>query len=467
VIELDRPAAIAAPERATAGVHPTEARRALLLAVDVVAAVAAVGLAGGTAHGALACLVAAVGVGVLDRRNTVRLSLSVLDDVPALAARGVAIAGVAAVLGLPVYGPWAPGARRGVGLLVTALMYTTVAVTGRATGYAVLRRRQASRRLSSPALIVGAGLTGARLGKALREHPEYGLAPVGFVDQMPAARLPSLPAPLLGDVTDLPKLIAAYGVRHVFVASCRTRDEDLVDVLRDCDRLDCEIFVIPRLFELGVAGAPAAEHLWGLPVTRLPRTPYRSHSWPLKRLVDVVVAAVALVLASPLMLAVAVAVRLELGRGVLFHQERVGLDGRPFQLLKFRSLRPERRGVRAGWSTVDTARMGPVGAFLRRSSLDELPQLWNVLRGQMSLVGPRPEQPQYVAQFASEQRGYPGRLRVPAGVTGWAQVHGLRGDTSLEDRVCFDNFYIEHWSLWQDVKILIRTVASVLRLHGG
>ncbi len=467
MIELDRPAVLAADDRTSAGVRPTDARRVLLFAVDVVAAVGAVGMAGGAAHGALACLVAAVGLGLLDRRHAVRLSLSVLDDVPGLAVRGVVIAGAATVLGMPAYGPDVPGADQGAGLLVTALLYAGIAVAGRAVGYAVLRRLQASGRLSSPALIVGAGPTGARIGQVLQEHPEYGLVPVGFVDRMPPARPPNLPAPLLGDATDLGKLVAAYGVRQVFVASCRTRDADLVDVLRDCDRLDCEIFVVPRLYELGVGAPSVADHLWGLPITRLPRAAYRSHTWLLKRVLDVVLAATALVLVSPVMLAIALAVRLELGPGVLFRQDRIGLDGRPFPLLKFRSLKPERVGLRKSWSTVDTARMGRVGAFLRRSSLDELPQLWNVLRGQMSLVGPRPEQPHYVAQFTGEHRGYPSRHRVPAGVTGWAQVHGLRGDTSLEERVRFDNFYIEHWSLWQDIKILIRTVASVIRLHGG
>jgi lipopolysaccharide/colanic/teichoic acid biosynthesis glycosyltransferase len=145
----------------------------------------------------------------------------------------------------------------------------------------------------------------------------------------------------------------------------------------------------------------------------------------------------------------------------------VGLDGRPFRLLKFRTLTPERSAEPTAWSEVDADRVGPVGRFLRRSSLDELPQLWNVLCGDMSLVGPRPEQPHYSARFARIYPRYADRLRAPVGLTGWAQIHGLRGPTSIEDRVCFDNFYIEHWSLWQDIKILIRTAASVVRMRGG
>jgi len=188
--------------------------------------------------------------------------------------------------------------------------------------------------------------------------------------------------------------------------------------------------------------------------------------WAIKRAFDVSFATAALLLAGPLMLVLALLLRRELGPGVLFHQVRIGLDGRPFELLKFRTLKPQPEGAASSWSVADADRMGPVGRFLRRSSLDELPQLWNVVRGQMSLVGPRPEQPGFVTQFAREHHSYHARLRVPAGITGWSQIHDLRGDTSIEDRVRFDNYYIEHWSLWLDIKIITRTVLSVLRLRG-
>jgi lipopolysaccharide/colanic/teichoic acid biosynthesis glycosyltransferase len=155
------------------------------------------------------------------------------------------------------------------------------------------------------------------------------------------------------------------------------------------------------------------------------------------------------------------------GRGVLFRQERLGLDGGQFTMVKFRTLGPALPGEHAGWSVVEDHRIGPVGRLLRRSSLDELPQLWNVLRGEMSLVGPRPEQPQYVQQFARTCDGYSARHRVPVGITGLAQIHDLRGDTSITQRVRLDNYYIEHWSFWQDIKILVRTVTSVFGMRGG
>ena len=173
-------------------------------------------------------------------------------------------------------------------------------------------------------------------------------------------------------------------------------------------------------------------------------------------------------LAAPVLALCALAVRLESGPGILFRQERVGLDGKPFPLLKFRSLRPATHDESATrWSIAFDDRLGPVGRFLRKTSLDELPQLWNVLRGQMSIVGPRPERPHFVEQFTNEFPAYLARHRVPSGLTGTSQVHGLRGNTSIEDRARLDNFYIEHWSLWADLKIMLRTAGAVLRGTGS
>ncbi|MEO6715432.1 MAG: sugar transferase, partial [Mycobacteriales bacterium] len=162
-----------------------------------------------------------------------------------------------------------------------------------------------------------------------------------------------------------------------------------------------------------------------------------------------------------------IASRIETGPGVLFRQTRVGVDGRAFELLKFRSMKPSSETEsQTRWNIGTDARVGRVGRFLRRSSLDELPQLWNILRGDMTLVGPRPERPHFVAQFTESHPRYTARHRVPAGLTGWAQVHGLRGDTSIEDRARFDNFYIENWSLWLDIKIIFWTVSQMLRGDG-
>jgi exopolysaccharide biosynthesis polyprenyl glycosylphosphotransferase len=208
--------------------------------------------------------------------------------------------------------------------------------------------------------------------------------------------------------------------------------------------------------------------VWGIPLIRVRRAPFRTQGWKLKRALDVLTSGVALLLLAPVLSACALGVRLEGGPGVIFRQSRVGLDGRPFQVLKFRSLKPLDEGEsQTQWNIAQDHRLGPFGRFLRRTSLDELPQLWNILRGDMSLVGPRPERPHFVNQFSTHVPRYMARHRVPSGLTGWAQVHGLRGDTSIEDRARFDNYYIENWSPWLDVKILLRTVSQVVRGQGG
>ncbi len=187
-----------------------------------------------------------------------------------------------------------------------------------------------------------------------------------------------------------------------------------------------------------------------------------------KRVMDAVLAAVGLVLVAPLMAVCALAVRVSDGPGVIFRQERVGRHGRPFVLLKFRTLRPaDAQESATRWNVASDGRMSRVGRLLRRTSLDELPQLWNVLRGDMSLVGPRPERPFFVDRFSRTHPGYQDRHRMPVGITGLAQVNGLRGDTSIEERARFDNRYIETWSLWQDACVLVRTAGSFFRLGGS
>lgn len=187
-----------------------------------------------------------------------------------------------------------------------------------------------------------------------------------------------------------------------------------------------------------------------------------------KRLLDILVSGTLLLLVSPLLLVCAVTLRLSDGPGVVFRQERIGRDGRPFTLLKFRTHRPvDEHESATRWSVANEHEMRRFCRMLRRTSLDELLQLWNVLRGDMSLVGPRPERPFFVAQFSETYPGYATRHRMRTGITGLAQVHGLRGDTSIEDRARFDNAYIDDWSLWQDVCILLRTAVTLVRPTGS
>ncbi len=392
-----------------------------------------------------------------------RLNLGVLDDLPRLFA-GVLV-GALVPAALDPWGPLKGAHSTGPAGAATLLFVVT---TLRYVGFVVARRVRRRGDLQHVAVILGAGRVGIRLATSLQEHAEYGMSVVGYIDSDPRIEAhEALPAPLLGGYEALAELIDDFNVTHVLVAFGTLREEALVDILRTCGRMDVEVMVVPRLFELHSA-VGVSDEVWGLPLIPMRRAAFRSPWWPVKRLFDVVVSLVAVVLLLPVMVFCAVAVRLEGGRGVIFKQQRVGLDDRSFQLLKFRSLRPaDEAESRTRWNVKHDDRLGPVGRFLRSSSLDELPQLWNILRGDMSLVGPRPERPHFVQEFAKYIPRYTARHRVPAGLTGWAQVHGLRGDTSIEERARFDNYYIENWSPWLDCKILCRTVGHLLGRHGG
>ena len=224
---------------------------------------------------------------------------------------------------------------------------------------------------------------------------------------------------------------------------------------------------MPRFFELGVAKDGAfSDDLWGIPLIRLRRSALRSVAWHAKRVFDLIVGAFLLVVSSPVFAAAGLAVRLSGPGPVFFRQQRIGQRGQIFELLKFRTLQ-QNVDSETTWTVSDDDRRTAAGKVLRATGLDELPQLINVLRGEMSLVGPRPERPFFVDQFRVAVQGYDDRHRVPAGITGWAQVHGLRGDTSIEERATFDNHYVENWSLWRDLVILSRTITQIVRLGGG
>ena len=273
---------------------------------------------------------------------------------------------------------------------------------------------------------------------------------------LPAPVLPVLALP--GDVT---RAVVQNAVRHAVVAGPATLDARTTATVRLLAAQGCV------LWHVGAGGG--AGHLWGHACRRLdpyPRAAGRVARGG-KRVLDAALATAALLCLAPLLAGCALAVRLADGPGVIFRQERIGLHGRPFTLLKFRTLRPtDDRESATRWTVAGDDRMSRAGRLLRRTSLDELPQLWNVLRGDMSLVGPRPERPYFVAKFSQTLPGYADRHRMPAGLTGLAQVHGLRGDTSIADRARFDNHYIDSWSLWQDVGILLRTAVTLFR-HGG
>jgi lipopolysaccharide/colanic/teichoic acid biosynthesis glycosyltransferase len=374
---------------------------------------------------------------------------SVLDELPALAAR----AAVAWCAGAAVVAAYSPALAIGPGALCSAYATHLVAVcVGRGVVHA--RRRRAARAHPRSALVVGSPAAARRFAAAVAQHPEYGIRPVGIVGSRPDGE-PGLP--VLSSAEEIHRAVIQNTVRDaVFLAE----DSNLVTLFQHYGCTTWRVGGEPH-------DGPMGDHLWGYGCRRLVPLGER-RGLTAKRVLDVVLAGPALVLALPVLLLCALAVRLSDGPGVLFRQERVGQHGRLFTLLKFRTLRPADETESATrWSVAHDRRMSAVGSFLRRSSLDELPQLWNVLRGDMSLVGPRPERPYFVAQFSRIHAGYADRHRMPVGLTGLAQVHGLRGDTSIEDRCRFDNHYIDHWSLWQDVRILLRTAAGLVRPAGS
>ncbi len=436
--------------------------RPLLLAVDVVGWLAAswVTSGGRVQGGHVVLLVLTVALFVPAGLYQARLTLSALDDLPALAGRALAAAAVATTAGV-VFGLEITR----VPLVATATAMAITLPLLRLMAYSFVRRTRRRGVVAHPTLILGAGRVGGQLTELLLRHPEYGLRPVGFLDSRPLLDVDRLPIPLLGGHDALVRSIVEFKVHNVVVAFGSAPESQMVEVIRTCDRLNCEIFFVPRLFELSTVRARGEiDEVWGLPLIRLRRAAFRTPSWRLKRLVDIIFSAVALTAALPVLAICAAAVRWEGGPGVLFRQERVGIDGRAFQLLKFRSMRPlDESDSLTTWSIARDARVGRVGRMLRQTSLDELPQLWNILRGDMSLVGPRPERVHFVEQFTASYPRYTARHRVPSGLTGWAQVHGLRGDTSIEDRARFDNYYIENWSMWSDVKIVLRTAALMAR----
>ncbi|WP_369132304.1 exopolysaccharide biosynthesis polyprenyl glycosylphosphotransferase [Modestobacter sp. I12A-02662] len=393
-----------------------------------------------------------------------RLTLSALDHLPHHLLRlGLALLLMTPLAYTPVWN---------ADLKVHALFSVPCFVLGRCVGYAGIRWARRRRLVVEPTLVVNGGKLAMDLLSTMDQHPEYGLRPVGYLAD--CAQLDDR-APL-GRVADIDAVLDEFEVRTVIVAYGPTREPELVSLMRSAALRDIEIYVVPRFFELGMSpSGPDVEDLWGIPLQRVRRAALRSRGRHLKRLLDATVAGTAMLLLSPLLAALAAAVRLSSPGPVFFRQVRTGRSGRPISILKFRTLRvaaPEPGTADGTGSTRDTMharrvdverRQTPIGSFLRATSLDELPQLWNILRGDMSLVGPRPEEAGYAAQFADSVQGYRDRHRLAVGLTGWAQVHGLRGDTSIEERARFDNHYIEHWSLWRDAVILVRTVAAVLR----
>lgn len=313
---------------------------------------------------------------------------------------------------------------------------------------------------TSATLLVGTGEVARIVLHKILHAPHLGYQPVGLVDADSGPQM-VLGYPVLGKMADLPRVIEEHEVEEVIICLPEAPHDELVRIISLCERERVSIRIYPDVFQI-MAREVSISDLAGMPLLTTRDVALRGWHLAVKRAMDIAGSGVTLVVLSPVMMLTALLIKLESPGPVFYVQERMGLDARPFQMIKFRSMRTDAEARGPGWTVPGDPRRTRLGAFIRRFSLDELPQLINVLLGEMSLVGPRPERPVYVEQFRQSIPRYMDRHREKAGITGWAQVNGLRGDTSIAERTKYDLWYIENWSLTLDFRILLRTVARVI-----
>jgi Undecaprenyl-phosphate glucose phosphotransferase len=373
--------------------------------------------------------------------------------------------GVVLVTALAAIGSFA---TRGELARTVLLLFAGLPIAGMWTSRLVVRTllRAARRRGRNlrHVLIVGTGPLAENLAHKMTGHADFGLALEGLISPDPAQVGRRVAGhEVIGSVADLPGIAETRGVELVYLALARSEwqtEQDALDRLSDSTAAVRLVPDLARAFTLNAT----VEDFDGTPVVLVTESPEQGWNAVVKRGFDAVFSAVGLIVLSPVLLALALWVKLDSPGPVLYAQERVGVNGRRFRMHKFRTMRLDAEASgEAGWTTADDPRRTRAGGPLRKLSLDELPQLWNVLLGHMSLVGPRPDRPVYVDRFRASIPRYMLRHHVKAGMTGWAQVNGLRGDTPLERRIEFDLYYIEHWSLGFDLRIILLTFVRVFR----
>ena len=319
-----------------------------------------------------------------------------------------------------------------------------------------LRRRGYNLRF---VLVLGAGRLARQVLEQIELHRELGFRSVGVLSQTPKRVGTKLAGvEVIGTLRDLQKVLERQQVDQVLVALPSRAAHKLPRIMEVCADTTVDVKLVPDVYQYATLFG-GLEEFGGLPIVNLQSTGVLGLNALVKRVFDLLFSSLFLLALSPVFLLLALAVKLGSRGPVLFEQERVGLDGKPFRMLKFRTMRTDAEAAGPSFAQAKDPRATSLGIILRRLSLDELPQLLNVLRGDMSLVGPRPERPVFIESFRRHIPRYQLRHMVKAGMTGWAQIHGLRGNTSIEKRVEYDLYYIEHWSLLLDVKILARTMA--------
>lgn len=334
------------------------------------------------------------------------------------------------------------------------------AVTGRELHRLIMVRLRKLGIGTDNLLLVGTGSIARDIIGKIKDSPELGYKIVGIVTTPEDHQGKMLGFPVLGNFPNIPYVIDRYNIQQIIIAMPDARRSELVELVALCQRGQVDIKIYPDIFAY-MAGDMNVDDLGGTPLLTVRDIALRGWKLTLKRGLDLVGAVCGLIALSPFFIITALILYLEDKGAPFYTQERMGLDGRPFPMIKFRSMRVDADKM-ADWTVENDPRVTRIGRFMRRTNWDEIPQLINVLLGHMSLVGPRPEQPQYVMQFREQIPGYMSRHREKGGMTGWAQVNGMRGDTSIARRTSYDLWYIENWSLWLDIKIILRTIFQTI-----
>jgi exopolysaccharide biosynthesis polyprenyl glycosylphosphotransferase len=385
-----------------------------------------------------------------------RIHRSLLGDLPLILNRVLLISIVVALaVSLAALNP-----DRASLVLVATTLGVVVVPLMRGLAYALLTYRAEG--VKQRVIIIGAGRIGTQVAHLLSQSHQREAEVVGFLDKNPLAgsRHEEEGLPVLGSSYDLPDVLQEYEVDKAIIAFSTAPHQRVLEIIWECDRQGVDVSIVPRFFEAATVQS-SIENVSGVPLMHLNRARLKGFNGLLKRAFDFAATTAGLLVIWPVLLVLALAIKLDSPGPVIFSQKRAGYDGKVFTMYKFRSMKVGAQKM-SNYTVFGDPRRTRVGKYLRAFSLDELPQLINVLKGDMSLVGPRPEVWDRSQELAETVYRYHHRYRVKSGITGWAQVNGLRGDTSIEERVLYDNYYIENWSLWLDIKTILLTLFKAL-----
>ncbi len=344
-------------------------------------------------------------------------------------------------------------------LWVSSILFITV---GRTLLYKTEKILYMSGRELRNAVIIGSTETANRIFSAFHNHPLLGYRLVGYFSDIKPTGTALANAEYLGTIASVSQQLSEKNIELVLLALNHEEHPKIFKLVQDCEGVNVEFLMAPDILDV-MASSLSLKEIEGIPFIQIKGVPMTTWGRILKRIFDIVVSSILSLILSPLFLLIAIIIKLDSKGPVLYAQERIGLDATKFKILKFRSMKTDAEtGTGPVWAQENDPRRTHIGTFLRRTSLDEFPQLINVLKGEMSLVGPRPERPYFVEQFKQMIPKYLDRHRVKTGMTGWAQVNGLRGPYgTLEERIKYDIYYIENWTLWFDIKILIKTISAI------